>query len=113
MIKERAMSKEDEGILINEIQLLLAEKRTSLSTIRTGIAVLALPLSVMGLLVATSKYYSVVHVLALFIPLVALCSALIVTGSYLIIRAIVRLRHHDQHIIELKNKNGEIADLIE
>jgi uncharacterized membrane protein YidH (DUF202 family) len=113
MIKERTMSKEDEGILINEIQLVLAEKRTSLSTIRTGIAVMALPLSVMGLLVATSKYYSIVHVLALFIPLVILCSALIVTGLYLIARAIVRLRHHDQRIMELKNKDKDVAELIE
>ena len=32
------------SIAINEVQLLLAEKRTSLSVMRTGIAVLALPL---------------------------------------------------------------------
>ena len=30
----------------NEVQLLLAEKRTSLSTMRTGIAIFAFPLAV-------------------------------------------------------------------
>lgn len=100
-------------MIINEAQLLLAEKRTSLATIRTGIAVLVLPLSVMGLLVATSKYYNVVHVLPLFIPLTVLCSTLIVTGLYLIIRALIRLRREDQHILELKRKDGKVAELIE
>jgi uncharacterized membrane protein YidH (DUF202 family) len=107
------VTEQTENTIINEIQLLLAEKRTSLATIRTGIAVMALPLSVMGLLIATSKYYNVVHVLALFIPLVALCSTLIVTGLYLIIRAIVRLRHHDRHIVALKDRDKEVAELVE
>lgn len=44
-------------VIINEVQLLLAEKRTSLAVMRTGIAMLALPLSVISVLIATSKYY--------------------------------------------------------
>ena len=107
------MIKENEGMIISEVELLLAEKRTSLATIRTGIAVLVLPLSVMGLLVATSKYYSVVHVLALFIPLVLLCFALIVTGLYLISRSLIRLRRLDRHISQLKLEHGSVAELIE
>ena len=80
-----------ESLIINEVQLLLAEKRTSLAAIRTGIAVLALPLSVMGILIATSKYHDIVHVLPLFVPLIVLCFALILLGLYLIIRSITRL----------------------
>jgi uncharacterized membrane protein YidH (DUF202 family) len=102
-----------ESLIINEVQLLLAEKRTSLAAIRTGIAVLALPLSVMGILIATSRYYDVVHVLPLFIPVILLCSALILLGLYLIVRSIVRLRHHDQHIMELKLKHGKIGEFID
>ena len=52
-------SEKFDSIVINEVQLLLAEKRTSLAVMRTGIAVLALPLSVIGLLIATSKYYNI------------------------------------------------------
>ena len=102
-----------ESLIINEVQLLLAEKRTSLAAIRTGIAVLALPLSVMGILIATSKYYDVVHVLPLFIPLIVLCFALILLGLYLIVRSIVRLRHHDQHIMELKLKHSKVGEFID
>jgi uncharacterized membrane protein YidH (DUF202 family) len=102
-----------ESLIINEVQLLLAEKRTSLAALRTGIAVLALPLSVMGVLIATSRYYDVVHVLPLFIPLIVLCFALILLGLYLIVRSIVRLRHHDQHIMGLKRKHSKIAEFID
>ena len=55
------------AILINEVQLILAEKRTSLASLRTGIAVFAIPLSIMGVLIATSRYYEIVEVLPLFI----------------------------------------------
>ncbi|MGA8239636.1 MAG: hypothetical protein WB818_03615, partial [Desulfobacterales bacterium] len=50
-------------IIINEAQLILAEKRTSLAALRTGITVFALPLSVLSLLIVTSKFYDVVHVI--------------------------------------------------
>lgn len=42
---------------INQVQLLLAEKRTALAIMRTGIAVFALPLSIFSALIATSKWY--------------------------------------------------------
>ena len=102
-----------ESLIINEVQLLLAEKRTSLATMRTGIAVLILPLSVMSLLIATSRYYDIVHVMPLIAPLIALCVALTLLGSYLIIRAIIRLHHHDQHILSLKRKHSKIAEFME
>jgi uncharacterized membrane protein YidH (DUF202 family) len=71
------------GILFNEIELLLAEKRTALSLLRTGIAVLALPLSVLSVLVATSKYYDVLSVLNILMPLLFLSLVLVVLGGYL------------------------------
>ena len=47
---------------ISSIQLLLAEKRTSLALMRTGVAMLAIPLSVLSLLITTSKYYEALNV---------------------------------------------------
>ena len=44
-------------IVINEVQLVLAEKRTSLAVMRTGIAVLILPLSVLSVLIAQVYLY--------------------------------------------------------
>jgi hypothetical protein len=104
---------QSEGVIINEVQLLLAEKRTSLAAMRTGIAVLVLPLSVLSLLIATSKHYDVIHVWHLLLPLLALCAAMTVLGGYLILRAVIRIRRHDEHIQALKKKHGRIAEFID
>ena len=102
-----------DSIAINEVQLILAEKRTSLSVMRTGISVLALPLSVMSLLIATSKYYDVLHVLHFLIPLGVLNLALIAIGAYLIIRSINRMRHYDRLVNKIKQKHSVIGTFIE
>ncbi len=99
--------------VIADIQLLLAEKRTSLALMRTGIAVLALPLSVLSLLIATSKYYEAVEVLSFLIPLAILLSFLVVLGLYLISHAIRRLRHNDALIHTIKSRYEEIAEYID
>jgi uncharacterized membrane protein YidH (DUF202 family) len=101
------------SIAINEVQLLLAEKRTSLAVMRTGIAVLILPMSVMSVLIATSKYYDALHVVHFLVPLGIVNLALIILGAYLIIRSIIRMRHYDRLIIEIKLKHSVIAEFID
>ncbi len=101
------------SIIINEIQLILAEKRTSLAAMRTGIAVFVLPLSVLSVLVATSKYYDFIHVMHLIVPLLFICVALIFLGSYLIIRSITRLHRYDRLILDIKRKHSTIAAFLD
>lgn len=102
-----------EGIIINEVQLILAEKRTSLSTMRAGITVFVLPLSVLSVLIATSKYYDIFQVMHLIVPLLIICAALVVLGSYLIIRSIIRIRHLENLILQLKRKHMWISKYID
>ena len=104
---------EPSSIIINEAQLILAEKRTSLAVMRTGIAVLVLPMSVMSVLIATSKYYNVIHVLHFLVPLGVLNFALIVFGIYLIVRSILRMRHYDHLIHEIKLKHSILGEFID
>ena len=105
-------TKNIDSIAINTVQLLLAEKRTSLAVMRSGIAVLALPLSVVSLLIATSKYYNILNVLHFLIPLGVLSLGLIVLGSYLIMRSIIRMRNYDRHIHKIKLKYSVIGEFI-
>src|SRR6266480_124947 len=102
-----------DNLIFGEIQVLLAEKRTALSSLRTGIAVFALPLSVLSVLIATSKYYDVIRVLHFLLPLLALNVALIVLGSYLIIHSIMRIRRYDRMIKELKLQHSAIAEWVQ
>ena len=104
---------ESQSTIINEVQLLLAEKRTSLAAMRTGIAVLAMPLSVVSILIVTSKYYDIIHVMHLIVPLLIICVALVFLGSYLIIRAIIRIHRYDELILELKRKHSSIAEFMD
>ena len=102
-----------ETVTFNEVQLLLAEKRTSLSALRTGIAVFAFPLSVLSVLIATSKFYEVEKVLLWLVPLVLLNLGLVALGIYLVTRAVLKIRHYDRLLDRLKHKNSRLAELLD
>jgi uncharacterized membrane protein YidH (DUF202 family) len=84
-----------DNIIFGAIQVLLAEKRTALAGLRTGIAVFALPLSVLSALIATSRYYSIERVMPLLLllplPLLLLNLGLVVLGTWLVFRSIHRI----------------------
>jgi uncharacterized membrane protein YidH (DUF202 family) len=105
--------KEGIGVIINEVQLLLAEKRTSLAAMRTGIAILALPLSVLSLLIATSKYYDIAEVIWLLAPVLALCLFLALVGTYVIVRALIRIHRYDRLISSIKQQYSQIARFLD
>ena len=113
MSMEADESPQPDSFILSEIQVLLAEKRTALSSLRTGIAVFALPLSVLSVLIATSRYYSIGKVMPLLIPLLVLNLGLIVLGSWLIFHSIRRLHHYDHRIRELTQKYRSLAEFID
>jgi uncharacterized membrane protein YidH (DUF202 family) len=100
-------------VIVGEIQVLLAEKRTALSALRTGIAVFALPLSVLSALIATSRYYSMEKVMPLLAPLLLLNLGLVVLGCWLVFRSVHHIRHFEHRIRELSGKYRSIAEFIE
>ena len=79
------------NVIFGEIQVLLAEKRTALASLRTGIAVFALPLSVLSALIATSRFYSMEKVMPLLLPLMCLNAGLVALGCWLVFRSIHRI----------------------
>src|SRR4030088_751247 len=99
---------EPSNFILGEIQVLLAEKRTALSSLRTGIAIFALPLSVLSVLIATSRYYSIGKGMPLLVPLLLLNLGLVVLGSWLIYHSIHRLHRYDHRIRELTQKYRSI-----
>ena len=108
----RGKGTESAGI-ISEVQLFLAEKRTSLAAMHTGISVFVLSLSVLSFLVATSKYCDVINVVHLLLALLVISAALVFLGFCLIIRAIMQMRRYDRFICEIKGKYRKIAPYID
>ncbi len=99
--------------IVGELQIILAEKRTALASLRTGIAVFALPLSVLGLLVATSRYYEPTRVLHFLVPLLGLSALLAIFGGYLVVHSMMRIHHYDRLIHRLKQEYGALAEFIQ
>lgn len=100
-------------MVLNTMQLLLAEKRTALSALRTGIAIFAFPLSVLSVLIATSRSYEATRVLHWLVPLLAINLGLCVLAVYLVMRSIRKIRHYDQIIREFQLKHRVLAILLE
>jgi len=102
-----------DNLIFNEVQLVLSEKRTSLSAMRTGIAIFAFPLSVLSVLIATSRYYETTAVLHWLVPLLLLNGGLVALGTYLIVTAMRRIRHYNQLIDEFKRRYTRLAQLLD
>lgn len=102
--------RENESVSISRIQLILAEKRTTLAVMRTGIGVFTIPLSVVTVLVATSRYYDVLETYHLLVPLLGICAGLIVLGIYLVHRSVRRIRKQDALIIRIKQQDPGLAE---
>jgi hypothetical protein len=84
---EAPRAKREEAVAVSRIQLVLAEKRTSLAVMRTGIGVFTLPLSVVTVLVATSRYYDFLEAFHFLVPLLILCAGLVALAIYLVHRS--------------------------
>lgn len=98
---------------LREIELILAEKRTALSLLRTGIAVFALPLSVLSVLIATSRWYDALHVVGLLAAVLVICAALTALGAFLVVRAVRRVHSYDLKIAAIKERYEPLAKLLE
>ena len=107
------MNKIGDTDIYNSVNLLLAEKRTSLAVLRTAIAIFTLPLSVFTVLTATSSYYEASESLHFIVPLLAICILLAIIGIYLILKSFKRLRYVDQKIQKIKSKEECIKDILE
>ena len=101
-----------EALVLNEVQLLLAEKRTSLSILRTGLAVLVLPMSVTSFLIATSSYYQWLNVWHFLLSLMVINILLVGLAAYLIIHSIRKMLHYDHLIHRLTLEHKVLKQLL-
>jgi Na+/melibiose symporter-like transporter len=94
--------------MINEAQLVLAEKRTSLAGLRTGLALLGLPLAIVSFLIAMSKHYHADQVWGYLLPVLIVCAGLGVLGVYVCVRSVRHLHKADVHMNLLKAQSMDV-----
>jgi len=110
-VQEALSPRVAEAVSIGRIQLILAEKRTSLAIMRTGIGVITLPLSVVTVLIATSRNYDFLEAYHLLVPLLTMCAGLVVLAVYLIHRSVLRIWRQDAMIRKIKREDPGLAEL--
>jgi len=93
-------------------QLLLAEKRTALAVLRTGIMIFALPLTVLTALIAFSGYYDIQSNIWLLVPIVIIATILFLLGIFLIYRSVRNILSFDILLEELRQSDPDIIKLI-
>lgn len=102
----------DQRLLLNEVQLLLADKRTAFALLRTGMTVSLLPLSLWAVLVATSRLWDPFGVLWLLAPLAVVSLAFLTLGLYLIAHALNHMRHTDRVLAGLRQSDVLLEQLL-
>ena len=112
-LEEVVIENSNHSLVINEIMLLLSEKRTSLTMLGTGIGLVTIPMSIISFLVATSRSYDLERVLYLLAPLWAACIVLFILGMYIITRSLFRIRRFDAHVEALKQTDESVRALID
>ncbi len=92
---------------------MLAEKRTALSILRTGIAIFTIPLSIGSILIATSQLYEAEKILFLMVPVLGGCTFLVALSLWLMVDAFVKLRHNDRRLDRIIEKNQFLKNLVD
>lgn len=103
---------QSENLLIGEIQLILSEKQTYFSLLRTGIAIFTFPLTVIAFLVATSahhQFFANFWVGAAITGAFLLVSAI---GLILFFRAEHKVKQLNQLVLRLREKDRRLSEII-
>jgi|GEM_PF-124056 len=97
--------------IFQKAMLLLAEKRTAMTTLRTGAAISLIPLSILSFIVGMADKLKL-HAEPIAWWLTLAGNAVVVGfGLYFVRRGLVRMRFHDRKLDEMKEQHPELADL--
>jgi hypothetical protein len=97
------------NLFTDKILLFLQEKRTALAYIRIGISTIIAQISILGVMIVTSKYYSYIEVMHLLIPFVVLNIMVLCVAVYFIVRPLIQLHRLDREILKYKRIRNDDA----
>jgi predicted transporter len=97
-------------LIIEELKFLLAEIRTSMASLRTGLMLLVLPLLLVSTIIVTSKHHNLLSVIRHPVA-IALYSVMVLSGAYLVIKAFLKIRVYNHQIVKIQKKYGAMASL--
>lgn len=108
----QAPTHHSEQLLLNEIQVLLAEKRTFYALLRSAIAIFTLPLTIIAFLLATAKYHGIFEKPWLSIVLVGVLILISLLGLSMILRANRHLKKVHNMIEKRRSENTRLSEIV-
>lgn len=101
-----------EQLLLNEVQVLLAEKRTYYALLRSAIAVFTLPLSVVIFLIGTAHYHGLFN--RSWVSMVVMVVLLLISfaGISMVIKANEKIKKIHRMIETIKSENKRLAEIV-
>ena len=110
---EKKYKEDVDNLIVEEILVLLQEKRTALRMVRIGISAVIALISILGLLIATSRYYKWMEVMHLWIPFVLLNLVVLGIAGYFIFGSLIHIHRLDRQILRYKKSHGRIANFMD
>ena len=110
---EKNYDEDVENLIVEEILVLLQEKRTALRMLRIGISAVIAEITILAFLIATSKYYVWMEVMHLWIPFVLLFLFVLGIAGYFIFGSIIHIHRLDNQIHRYKKNHGGIANSLD
>jgi len=110
---EKKYNEDLDNLIVEEILVLLQEKRTALRMVRIGISAVIALISILGLLIATSRYYKWIEVMHLWIPFVLLNLVVLGIAGYFIFGSLIHIHRLDRQILKYKKSHGRIANFMD
>jgi uncharacterized membrane protein YidH (DUF202 family) len=104
--------KTSESLLLNELQVLLSEKRTYFSILRTGLAIVTVPFTVIIFLVATATYHHLFENTWFGAALIAILLGISVAGTYISYQASLKIGKLNNYIRTAEKHNKRIDEII-
>jgi hypothetical protein len=99
--------KEDNDNLVTELLLTFEQdKRTALAMTRIGITTLVAQITILGFLIAASRYYRMMEVMHLVIPFILLNLVVFGIAGCLIFRSIFKIHQIDRQIMKTREGTG-------
>lgn len=102
---------EDEQLLINEMKLLLAEKRTHLAIFRTGAALFALSVTALGVFLAQADPTSLL-ILDWSTLVIGVLLTVAVAGIWQMYHSNKKIKRLNAFIKEIEEKDKRLADIV-
>lgn len=101
-----------EKVILNEIQLLLSEKRTYLSVLRTGLTLFTVPLTVIAVMAATSSYHRIFNTFVTGFLTTATLLFISLVGLVIFFRAEARIKRVEKMVQEKGGENARVTELL-